>query len=105
MSGEKLTPNFNSRTSGTAWKELSESLETHPDAIKLAEDEINGTLDDNVDIAEPNYNEAETEKIEQKLAQADGIDLPPATSLPEDPVLETESTTFAIEDPNNPNPY
>ncbi len=100
MPGESLAPNFNSRNSSDAYKKLDQSLAASPEANKLAEDEANGTLDDHVDITDPDYNEAETKNIEHKLAAKDGIE-----PLPEDPILETKETSFAIEEPNAPNPF
>lgn len=38
-----------------------------PEAAKIVEEARIGTLDDNVDITDPNYNETETQVIEQEL--------------------------------------
>ncbi len=40
----------------------------NPEAAKIAEEAAIGTLDDNVDITDPDYNEAETQVIESELA-------------------------------------
>ena len=40
----------------------------NPEAAKIAEEAAIGTLDDNVDITDPDYNEAETQIIESELA-------------------------------------
>lgn len=40
----------------------------NPEAAKIAEEAVIGTLDDNVDITDPDYNEAETQVIESELA-------------------------------------
>lgn len=39
-----------------------------PEAAKIAEEARIGTLDDNVDITDPDYNEAETKVIESELS-------------------------------------
>lgn len=39
----------------------------NPEAAKIAAEARIGTLDDNVDITDPSYNEAETQIIEQEL--------------------------------------
>lgn len=97
MSNDIPEPNFSTRNSGKAYEELTKSLAGSPDIEKINQDKALGTLDDHVDIDDPDYNEAETKQIEVKLAQKDGVE-----PLPEDPVLETESETFAIEEPNSP---
>lgn len=93
-------PNFNTRNSGQAYQALSKSLASSPDAEKIEQDKVLGTLDDHVDIDAPDYNEAEAKALEHELAAKDGIE-----PLPEDPVLETEAETFAIEEPNSPDPF
>lgn len=40
----------------------------NPVAAKIAEEAKIGTLDDGVDITDPNYNEAKTEAIEREIA-------------------------------------
>jgi len=40
----------------------------NPEAAKIAEEARIGTLDDNVDITDPDYDEAETQVIEDELA-------------------------------------
>lgn len=100
MSNDIPKPSFSSRNSSNAYQKLDQSLASSPEADKLAEDEANGTLDDHVDITDPDYNEAETKNIEYKLAAKDGI-----TPLPEDPDLETEEVSLAIEEPNAPDPF
>lgn len=57
-----------------------------------------GTLDDAVDIQEPDYDDSKAREIEAKLAQKDG--LPPIENE-----LEEEKDTFTIEEPNVPDPY
>lgn len=102
MSNDIPQPNFNSRNSSDAYQKLNQSLAYGPEADKLAADEANGTLDDHVDITDPDYNEAETKDIERDLARKDGL-----APLPEDedPALETAETSFTIEEPNVPNPF
>lgn len=100
MSNDIPTPNFNTRNSGQAYQELSKSLAENPDAAKLDQDQALGTLDDHVDITAPGYDEGKTKQIETELAKKDGVE-----PLPEDPVLETESETLAIAEPNAPDPF
>ncbi len=97
---DTLEPTFNTRNSGKAYQELSKSLASSPDSEKIKRDKALGTLDDHVDIDDPGYNEVATKKLEHELAAKDGVE-----PLPEDPVLETESETFAIEEPNAPDPF
>lgn len=39
-----------------------------PESAKIAAEAAIGTLDDNVDITDPDYNESKTERIEQELS-------------------------------------
>lgn len=100
MSNDIPEPNFNTRNSGQAYQALSKSLASSPDAEKIEQDKALGTLDDHVDIDAPNYDEAKAKERERELAKEDGVE-----PLPEDPVLATEDETFAIEEPNAPDPY
>lgn len=100
MSNDIPEPNFNTRNSGQAYQELSKSVANSPDAEKIERDKALGTLDDHVDIDDPKYNEAKTKEIETKLAAKDGVE-----PLPEDPVLKDEETSYAIENPSDPNPF
>lgn len=100
MSNDIPEPNFNTRNSGQAYQALSKSLASSPDAEKIEQDKVLGTLDDHVDIGDPNYNETKAKERERELAAKDGVE-----PLPEDPVLATEDETFAIAEPNAPDPY
>lgn len=100
MSNDNLPePNFNSRNSSTAYQKLDESLSHRPDAEKLNQDITLGTLDDHVDITDPEYNETKTKQIEVELATKDGIE-----PLPEDPVLKNEAISSTLENPSDTNP-
>ncbi len=98
--GNVPEPNFNTRNSGNAYQALSKSLAAKPEAEKLAQDETLGTLDDHVDITDPDYNESEAKDIERQLAAEDGVQ-----PLPEDAELKTEEETLAIEEPSAPDPF
>lgn len=64
---ERYVPleNSNSRDN-SIYDKLAESR-FDADSAKIAEEAAIGTLDDNVDITAPNYDESKTELIEQEL--------------------------------------